>query len=160
MIIERFPVEATHIMMFARAIGDPNPAYADPDSPEAQAIGGVVAPPTFSMAGSQFDPDNVLRPKPGEPWFGSGRDPSGAVREGSGLLHAEQVFEYHQPLRAGMDLVATEREGKSWEKESKRGGLLKFSETITDYRDAATGELVVSATLVGVITERPVDQDA
>jgi N-terminal half of MaoC dehydratase len=160
MIIERFPVEATHIMMFARAIGDPNPAYADPDSPEARAVGGVVAPPTFSMAGSQFDPDNVLRPKPGEPWFGSGREPSGAVREGSGLLHAEQVFEYHQPLRAGMELVATEREGKSWEKESKRGGLLKFSETITDYRDAATGELVVSATLVGVITERPVDQDA
>ncbi|HEX5588007.1 MAG TPA: MaoC family dehydratase N-terminal domain-containing protein, partial [Acidimicrobiia bacterium] len=153
-------VEATHIMMFARAIGDPNPAYADPDSPEAQAVGGVVAPPTFSMAGSQFDPDNVLRPKPDEPWFGSGREPSGAEREGSGLLHAEQVFEYHQPLRAGMELVATEREGKSWEKESKRGGLLKFSETITDYRDAATGELVVSATLVGVITERPVDQDA
>jgi acyl dehydratase len=160
MTIERFPVEATHIMMFARAIGDPNPAYADPDSPEAQAFGGVVAPPTFSMAGSQFDSDTVLRPKPGEPWFGSGREPSGAVRESSGLLHAEQVFEYHQPLRAGMELVATEREGKSWEKESKRGGLLKFSETITDYRDAATGELVVSATLVGVITERPVDQDA
>ncbi|HEX5587312.1 MAG TPA: MaoC family dehydratase N-terminal domain-containing protein, partial [Acidimicrobiia bacterium] len=141
MKIERFPVEATHIMMFARAIGDPNPAFADPDSPEAQAVGGVVAPPTFSMAGSQFDPDNVLRPKPGEPWFGSGREPSGAVREGSGLLHAEQVFEYHQPLRAGMELVATEREGRSWEKESKRGGLLKFSETITDYHDAATGEL-------------------
>ncbi|MET0627558.1 MAG: MaoC family dehydratase N-terminal domain-containing protein [Acidimicrobiia bacterium] len=160
MIIERFPVEASHILMFARAIGDPNPAYVDPDSPEAQALGGVVAPPTFSMAGSQFDPDNVLRPKPGEPWFGSGREPSGAVSEGSGLLHAEQVFEYHQPLRAGMELVATEREGKSWEKESKRGGLLKFSETITDYRDAATGELVVSATLVGVIPERPVDQDA
>jgi hypothetical protein len=160
MIIERFPVEATHIMMFARAIGDPNPAYADPDSPEAQALGGVVAPPTFAMAGSQFDPDTVLRPKLGQPWFGSGREPSGVVREGSGLLHAEQVFEYHQPLRAGMELVATEREGKSWEKESKRGGMLKFSETITDFRDAATGELVVSATLVGVITERPVDQDA
>ena len=28
MAIESFPVEATHIMMFARAVGDPNPVYA------------------------------------------------------------------------------------------------------------------------------------
>ncbi|MHB8465061.1 MAG: FAS1-like dehydratase domain-containing protein, partial [Acidimicrobiales bacterium] len=92
MAIERFPVEATHILMFARAIGDPNPAYSDPPS---------AAPPTFVVAGSQFDPDNPLRPRPGEPWFGSGREPSGAVREGGGMLHAEQHFEYHAPLRSG-----------------------------------------------------------
>ena len=42
MTIERFPVEATHVLMFARAIGDPNPAYSDPDSAEARAAGGVV----------------------------------------------------------------------------------------------------------------------
>ena len=75
-------------MMFARAIGDPNPAYSDADSPEARNAGGVVAPPTFVMAGWQFDPDNPLRPKPGEPWFGSGREPSGAARESTGALHA------------------------------------------------------------------------
>jgi hypothetical protein len=153
MTTERFPVEATHIMMFARAIGDPNPAYSDSDSPEARALGGVVAPPTFVMAGSQFDPENPLRPTPGEPWFGSGREPSGAVREGGGALHAEQVFEYHQPLRAGMELSATEREGKTWEKERKQGGRLRFAETVTEYRDAATGELVVTATMVKVRTE-------
>jgi hypothetical protein len=160
MTVERFPVEATHIMMFARAIGDPNPAYSDPDSAEARAVGGVVAPPTFAMAGSQFDPDNPLRPKPGEPWFGSGREPSGATRESGGMLHAEQVFEYHQPLRAGMELSSSEREGKTWEKESKRGGRLRFAETITEFRDVATGELVVTATMVGVFTERPVEQEA
>ena len=26
-----FPVEAGHIMMFARGVGDPNPIYADAD---------------------------------------------------------------------------------------------------------------------------------
>ena len=158
MTIQRFPVEATHIMMFARAVGDPNPAFADPASPEAKAVGGVVAPPTFTMSGFQFDPDNPLRPKPGEPWFGSGREPSGAEREGGGVLHAEQVFEYHQPVRVGMELTATERPGKAWEKESKRGGLLRFSETITEFRDSETGELVVTATRVSVKTEKPVEQ--
>jgi len=34
MAVDRFPVEASHIMMFARAIGDPNPAFSDAESPE------------------------------------------------------------------------------------------------------------------------------
>ena len=158
MTIERFPVEATHIMMFARAIGDPNPAYADPESPEAQAAGGIVAPPTFTMAGFQFDPDNPLRPKLGEPWFGSGREPSGAPPEGSGALHAEQTFEYHTPVRPGMVLSATQREGETWEKESKRGGRLHFEELITEYR-TAEGQLVVTARTVAVKPERPIEQE-
>src|SRR4051812_17776158 len=110
MTIERFPIEASHIMMFARAIGDPNPAFSDPESPEAAAVGGVVAPLTFAMASWQFDPAHPLRPKPDQPWFGSGREPTGAVRGGGGGsggggggggggLHAEQHFEYHQPMR-------------------------------------------------------------
>jgi len=160
MTAQRFPVEATHILMFARAIGDPNPAYADPDSAEARAVGGVVAPPTFPMAGAQFDPDNPLLPRPGEPWFGSGREPTGVVREGGGMLHAEQVFEYHQPVRAGMVLTGSQREGATWEKASKRGGLLRFSETVTEYHDAATGEPVVTVRMVGVKTEHPVEKEA
>jgi len=160
MTVERFPVEATHIMMFARAVGDPNPAYHDPDSPEAEVAGGIVAPPTFVMAGAQFDPDNPLIPKQGEPWFGSGREPSGAVREGGGALHAEQSFEYHQPMRPGMVLTTVERDGDTWEKESKRGGLLRFAERIIEYRDTSDGSLVVSARMVSVTTDRPVEQEA
>ena len=159
MTIQRFPVEATHIMMFARSIGDPNPAYTDPESPEARALGGVAAPPTFAAAGSQFDADNPLRPKPGEPWFGSGREPSGAVREGGGVLHAEQSFEYHKPILAGTVMTATERDGDTWEKESKRGGRLRFAERIREFRDDETGELLVTAKMVSVKTERPVEQE-
>jgi len=155
MTIERFPVEATHIMMFARSIGDPNPAFADATSAEAEAAGGIVAPPTFTMSGFQFDPDNPLRPKPGEPWFGSGREPSGAAREGGGVLHAEQIFEYHQPVRVGMVLTTVERDGNTWEKQSRSGGLLHFAESITEFRDARTGALVVTAKRVTVKTEPP-----
>ncbi len=31
MAVERFPVEEGRILLFARAIGDPNPVYADRD---------------------------------------------------------------------------------------------------------------------------------
>ncbi len=162
--IERFPVEATHILMFARAIGDPNPAFSDSASPEANEVGGIVAPPTFTMAGSQFDPDYPLRPKYGQPWLGSGKTASGVTRQGSrGLgagLHAEQSFEYHRPIRPGMMLRTNSRPGATWEKQSRRGGKLLFSENITEYIDAATGELVVTARSVGVRTERPVDREA
>lgn len=153
MTVERFPVEATHIMMFARAVGDLNPVYADPHSPEAAEFGGVIAPPTFTMASSQFDPDNPLIPRPGQPWFGSGRDATGEPDrpKGAGRLHAEQHFEYHRPLVAGEVLTATEREGATWVKESKRGGTLSFEEKFIDYANVETGELVVTAKFVTVI---------
>lgn len=147
MIVERFPVEASHILMFARAVGDENPAYTDLVRGEE-----LIAPPTFVMASAQFMADSPLRPKKGQPWFGSGREPSGAVREGGGMLHAEQRFEYHAPLTAGMTLTSSQHEGATWEKQNKRGDTLRFVETVTEFRDAATGELVVTATMVGVFT--------
>jgi hypothetical protein len=170
MAVERFPIEAGHIMLFARAIGEDDPAYYG-------AITGaesVPAPPTFVQASAQFDPDYFLRPKIGQKWFGSGRTDSGlsggessggensATEDvgkavGSGL-HAEQHYTYHQPLRAGMVLSATTRDGERWEKQGRRGGKLMFSETITDYTDQ-NGELIVTARSVGVRTERVVEQE-
>jgi len=159
MAVERFPVEASHIMMFARAIGDENPVYTDPSSAAAVEFGGVIAPPTFTMASSQFDPDALLRPKVGQPWFGSAKEPSGAEITSTGRLHAEQHFEYHKPLVAGTALKATERDGSTWEKESKRGGSLKFEEKYIDYTDVDTGELYVTARFVTVLPSQAVKQD-
>ncbi|MDR3513810.1 MAG: MaoC family dehydratase N-terminal domain-containing protein [Caulobacteraceae bacterium] len=162
MVAKRFPVEAGHILMFARAVGDPNPVYADEDYARTTEAGGIIAPPTFAQASAQFDPDYFLRPKIGQPWFGSGRNPTGVTRTeggggGGGGLHAEQHFEYHRQLRPGDVLSATVSPGKTWEKEGKRSGKLVFSESVTEYRDQ-TGELVITARSVGVRTERPVDQ--
>lgn len=146
-----FPVEATHIMMFRRSIGD----YAVPDTGRESA----AAPPTFPQAVAQFDPTYFLRLRPGEAWFGSGKKPSGVEGKpaSSGGLHAEQHFEFTRPVRPGDVLTATTKPGKSWEKESKRAGKLIFSERVTEYRDQK-GELVCTARGVGVRTERPVDQ--
>ena len=76
MPIDRFPVEEGSIVLFARAIGDPNPVYADPER--------MIAPPTYVQASAQFDPDYPLRPQPGQKWFGSGRKPTGRTEPSSG----------------------------------------------------------------------------
>lgn len=165
MAVDKFPIEAGHIMMFARSIGDANPIYYDEDYAKGTEPGGVVAPPTFVQASAQFDPDYFLRPKIGQEWFGSAKGPTGITpKEGDGSggsgggsgggLHAEQHYVYHKPLVAGDTLTATVKPGKSWEKEGRRGGKLMFSESVTEYRDL-TGDLVVTATSVGVRTERP-----
>ena len=116
MAIERFPVEASHILMFARAVGDTNPIYADAEYAASTEVGGIIAPPTFGQSSAQFDPNYFLRPKPGQPWFGSGKEPSGIKREkkegessgaASGGLHAEQHFTYHRQLRPGDVLRGT-----------------------------------------------------
>jgi hypothetical protein len=180
MAVERFPVEAGHVLMFARSIGDPNPVYADAERAAASEVGGLIAPPTFVQASAQFDPDYGLRPRIGHPWFGSGRTPSGLRRPGTGVtpgggegkgggegapsdeakprgggLHAEQHYTYHRTPRVGDVLTATTRPGKRWEKQGRRAGVLVFSESITEYRDQ-DGELVVTARGVAVRTERPV----
>ena len=163
MAAKKFPVEAGHIMLFARAVGDPNPIYYDEEHAKGTEPGSIIAPPTFAQASAQFDPDYYLRPKIGEPWFGSGREPTGIPPKeggsggGSGGLHAEQHFEYHRHLRPGDVLTAEAKPGKTWEKEGRRAGKLIFTENITEYRDQ-NGELVVTARGVGVRTERPVDQ--
>ena len=62
MAAKTFPIEAGHIMMFARAVGDPNPVYYDEDAAKKTEAGGIIAPPTFVQASAQFDPDYFLRP--------------------------------------------------------------------------------------------------
>ncbi|MCC6433412.1 MAG: MaoC family dehydratase N-terminal domain-containing protein [Acidimicrobiales bacterium] len=166
MAIERFPVEASHILMFARAVGDPNPIYADEAYAKGTEVGGIIAPPTFAQSSAQFDPDYFLRPRIGEPWFGSGKEPTGIKKEkkeegessgsAAGGLHAEQHFTYHRHLRPGDVLPGTVLPGETWEKEGKRSGKLVFSETITEYRDQ-NGELVITARGVGVRTERVIE---
>lgn len=156
MTVERFPIERGHVMMFARAIGDHNPAYF--------AEEGAIAPPTFVIADLHFDPASPLRPHPDRPWHGSGRNPTsrpadngdGGGGSGGMVLHAEESFEIRRPVRVGEVLTKTSRPGETWEREGRRGGKLRFSETLHEYRDSG-GELVVIARQVGVRTERNPD---
>jgi hypothetical protein len=157
MAVEKFPIEEGHIMMFARSIGDKNPIYYDEDYAKKTEPGCMIAPPTFVQASAQFDPDYFLRPKIGEPWIGSGKNPTGITQSsGGGVgrgLHAEQHYEYHRQLKVGDVLKAETKPGKTWEKQGRRAGKLIFTEAITEYRDQ-NGDLVVTARSVGVVTEK------
>ena len=181
MAVERFPIESSHIMMFARSVGDYNKIYYDADYAQGSEVGAIVAPPTFVQASAQFDPNYGLRPRPdGKGWMGSGSQPTSVVRPqpqqeskpkeekasskgssggggGGGVLHAEQRYVYHRHPKVGDVLTTTSRPGKTWERQGRRSGKLVFSESVTEYRDQS-GELVVTATSVGVRTERAVDQ--
>ena len=160
-----FPIEASHIKMFAYAIGDDNPIYHDKDYAGQTAQRAIIAPPTFLKANHHFDRDSNLRPKLDEAWRGSGKYATTQTRQDGEdrlaakpeILHAEQHFEYHRHLRVGDVLTPTTREGKTWEKQGKRSGKLIFSETITEHRDQ-NGRLVVTETSVGVVTEHVIEQ--
>ena len=69
----KFPVEATHITMFARSAGETNPIYYDEEYAKGTEPGAVIAPPTFAWACSQFDPDYPLRPRAAREPQGQGR---------------------------------------------------------------------------------------
>lgn len=156
----RFPVETGHIMMFARALGDQNPIHVDPEHEATRARGGIVAPPTFVAAGAHFDPDWPYRPRPGQPWHGSGSGPGTPppdTSSGGTSMHAEQHYEFHEPVRAG-DVLTVEREqGESWEKQSRRAGTLRFTTEISRYYNQH-GRLVITAKRVRVVTEHAVEQ--
>ena len=87
-----YEVGREKIREFADAIGDPNPAYRDPAAARALGHEDVIAPPTFAMA-------VALRsglPRVFEPGLGLdlGR-----------VVHGEQEFVHHRPVRAG-DVLA------------------------------------------------------
>ena len=70
--------------MARAAVGDTNPVYQDADAAKKTEVGGIIAPPTFPQAVAQFDPDYPLRWRPNQPWFGSGKTPSGVTERPSG----------------------------------------------------------------------------
>ena len=166
MAVERFPDRS-------RPRADVRPQHRRPEPdllrrrrtrPRAE-VGAIIAPPTFVQASAQFDDDYPLRPKVGQPWFGSGRKPSrtrasqrGAAGAAAAAAAAARACTPSSttvpPRRCGSATCSppTTRPGKTWEKEGRRAGKLVFSETITEYRDQ-NGELVVTARGVGVRTE-------
>ena len=161
-----FPVDRTAILTFASALGETNRAYYDEKYAKEVGLGGVIAPPTFLTASSHWNPNYGLkgvrripeRPKE-EPASSRVGQAAGRRRGGGDLarvLHGEQRYEYHKPLHPGMELTVATRPGKTWEKEGKRGGKLRFSESVTEYRDER-GDLVATATSVGIVTEKAVE---
>lgn len=141
------PVESGQITVFARGVGDANPAYKRAD----EVRGGVLAPPTYLTIADHFDPEFLRRPRPGLRW------PEENLRLERGghshaLFHVGQTFEYFRHVYSGEVLWASRSEPRIWQKHGRRGGRLDFIERTTDFRDG-DGELVVRSIWLDVATE-------
>ena len=88
-----YEVGREKIREFADAIGDPHPAYRDPEAARALGHPDVIAPPTFPMV--------VSLPASTVAIF----DPALGL-DYTRVVHGEQRFVFDRPVRAGDRLVA------------------------------------------------------
>jgi acyl dehydratase len=118
-------VERGKIREFARATMSRNPDYLD--DPDA------VSPPTFLITSSFWAPP------------GSANPAAGLNINLARLLHGGQEFVFFgPPPRVGAKLSAESRVDKVYEKEGRRGGTMRFAETVTEFRDE-TGKVVAES---------------
>ena len=89
-----YEVGREKIAEFATALGDPDPAYRDPAAARALGHPDVIAPPTFAIVLSLGAGSVVVE------------DPDVGI-DYSRVVHGEQRFTHHRPVRAGDRLVAT-----------------------------------------------------
>jgi hypothetical protein len=131
-------VELGKIREFARATKSTNPDYLDDDRP--------VSPATF-LATSTF-------------WQGPENIPASGFTSYERVLHGAQEFIFFgEPPRAGTRLTVQARPGPSYEKTGRRGGVMKFAELITEYRDES-GRLVAEAHGTVIETSQPPSAEA
>src|SRR3954470_23321486 len=89
-----YEVGRAAIAQFATALGDPDPAYRDAAAAQALGHPDVIAPPTFAIVVTLEAANVVIT------------DPDVDV-DYSRVVHGEQRFIHHRPIRAGDRLVAT-----------------------------------------------------
>ncbi|MCW2714450.1 MAG: hypothetical protein JWN88_1497 [Frankiales bacterium] len=109
-----YEVGREHIRRFAEAIGDLSPAYLDPAAAQALGHPDVIAPPTFlTVLNFRFATEGPVA------------DPELGL-DYSLVVHGEQSFELHRPVRAG--------------------DVLTSVQTVTDIKDAGRNELIQTTT--------------
>jgi acyl dehydratase len=83
-----YEVGREKIREFADAVGDPNPVYRDPEAARAAGYDDVIAPPTFAIVVTMRAGHQVIM------------DPDLGI-DYSRVVHGEQRFVHHRPVRAG-----------------------------------------------------------
>ena len=117
-------VSAEHVAQFARALGDANPLYLDPEAAGRGPFGAIVAPPTYPIA-------FMVQALAGgaDVFLELGLD-------FMTLVHGEQEFEYTRPIKAGETLTLTGRIADIYEKQGSNG-MFDFAVLETEAVDAA-----------------------
>ena len=129
-----YEVGREHIRSFADAIGDTSPLYRDPEAARAAGHPDVIAPPTFlTVLNFRFGAEGPVA------------DPALGL-DYSLVVHGEQRYELHRPVRAGDVLTSVQRID-----EIKDAGRNELMLTVTEVTDGS-GEKV--ATLRSTIVSR------
>ena len=119
-----FEVTREHIRRFADAIADPNPVYRDPAAARALGHPDVIAPPTFlTVLGFRFAGQGPII------------DPALGLNYAR-VVHGEQRFVHHRPVRAGDVLTATS--------------------SVVDIRDAGSNELMTTKMAITTTEGEPI----
>jgi acyl dehydratase len=129
-------VERGKIKEFARAVGDLNPFYLDDAAGRASEWGDIIAPPTFLTT-----------------FRDEGADTGALLRELgtdiSRVLHGEQEFEIHRPIRPGETFLCRSKVLDVYEK-TGRSGPMAFVVRETSVTDQAN-EIVATSRHITVI---------
>jgi hypothetical protein len=135
---QKVAIERGPVRVFADALGDTSDAYRDDGAP---------VPPTYPF----------VMPYWGSLGAGGAAGlPIDRLRgPGRAILHGEQAFEYHRWPKVGDVLEGTTVISDVYEKERSNGGKLEFYVTETDWKDADSGEPVVTSIFTLVINVRP-----
>jgi len=135
---QRVRIERGPVRVFAAALLDDDPVYDGDDAP---------VPPTFPF----------VMPYWGS--LGSGGAAGLPIERlrgpGRMILHGEQAFTYHRWPRVGDELEGTPVVTQVYERERSGGGRLEFYVQETDWRDARSGDPVVTSTFTLVVNVRP-----
>ncbi|MEB3368692.1 MaoC family dehydratase N-terminal domain-containing protein [Saccharopolyspora mangrovi] len=89
---EPYEVGREKIREFARAIKDDSPLHVDIDAAKAAGYQDVIAPPTFAVILSMAAQDQIV-------------DDEQLGLDYSRVVHGQQDFVHHRPIRAGDRLV-------------------------------------------------------
>jgi len=122
------PIERSRLQFFAKAIGETNPVYTDPDAARAAGYSDLPAPPTFLFAaeldsGASFQLlDDLQIPI-------------------AKLLHGEQSFTYIRPACVGDTVTVNSTVSDIYD---KKNGALEFvvkTSRATNQRQELVAEL-------------------
>jgi acyl dehydratase len=121
---DTYEVSRELIRRFAQAIGDTNPAYTDVEAAKALGHPDVIAPPTFlTVLGFRFGGSGPLS------------DPTLGLNYAL-VVHGEQRFVHHRPVRAG--------------------DVLTVTSSVVDIRDAGRNELMTTKMAITSTDGEPV----
>lgn len=144
--VTRVVIERGPVAVFAESVKDGDPSYRDARAASAAGHDSIPVPPTFPFVMSHWGAFAEIQPSSEEEVnsqaFGEILGP--LMAKGGLLLHGEQEFEYHSPVRVGDVLVGESRISDVYEKVSG-DHLMTFMATETTWRHDASGELAVIA---------------